>query len=165
MIGGGPSRPHGEMAGDHQRLHKNVFYESALRIPLAFRWPGRVRPGLVSEALACTVDILPTVLEAAGADVGERCQGKTLWPLAENPDGELREAVFSEVAGPCGELMVRTREWKYAMDRSGRGWMLYNLRDDPHEQVNLVGRDDCRAVELEMRDRLLAFLAGMRPVM
>jgi choline-sulfatase len=155
---------HGEMAGDHRRLHKNVFYESALRIPLILRWPERTIPNTVSDALACTVDIFPTVLEAAGAEVGERSQGTSLWPVLERPDAELRNTVFSEVLGPCGEIMARTKECKYVMDRSGRGWALYDLRNDPDEQVNLLGREDHLSLEQEMREKILVFLASTQPI-
>ena len=31
---------HGEMAGDHGRVYKRTFHESALRVPLILRWPG-----------------------------------------------------------------------------------------------------------------------------
>lgn len=156
---------HGEMAGDHERLYKNVFYESALRVPLILRWPERIVPNAVSDALACTVDMFPTVLEAAGVEVGERSQGTSLWALVESPGTEIRKTVFSEALGPCGEIMARTRAWKYTMDRSGQGWALFDLRNDPDEQVNLVGREDCRAVEFEMREKILVFLASAQPVL
>ena len=163
---------HGEMAGDHQRLHKSVFFESSLRVPLVLRWPGRIPPGEVRDALVSTVDIFPTVLEGLGLEVGGRCQGETLWPVLEGsgaragmpaPPGS-REAVFSEIRpGPLGHIMVRTREWKYALDAAGEGRILYHLETDPEERNNLVGHPDHRDAETELRDRILRFLARTQP--
>lgn len=155
---------HGEMAGDHQRLHKSVFLESALRVPLMLRWPSRVEAGQECDALATTVDVCPTILEGLGIEVGRRCQGQSLWPVIEDAAAPLREAVFSEIApAPLGHIMVRTAEWKYAISAQGDGMMLYDLRSDPDEQTNLVGHPDYREVEAEMRDRILRFLSGAQP--
>ena len=55
-------------------------------------------------------------------------------------------------------LMVRTRDWKYALDDSGEGFMLYDLSRDPQEQRNLVGHPDHREQEARLRERLLKFL-------
>jgi choline-sulfatase len=150
---------HGEMAGDHGLLHKSRFFESALRIPLVVRWPGHIEPGRTSSALAETVDILPTVLEAIEADVPSGCLGKSLWPVLRDPSARVRDAAFSEVerAGRRN-LMVRTERHKYAVHDDGEGYLLYDLAEDPHEQRNLLGHPDLRAVEAELRDRLLQFL-------
>ncbi len=157
---------HGEMLGDHQRLHKSVFLESALRVPLVLRWPGHVEAGVTRDALASTVDCFPTLLEAAGLEPDEGCQGVSLWPAVGDPAAEVRDAVFSEIApAPLGSLMVRTREWKYAVDRQARPVLLYDLCHDPTEQRNLVGHPDHTDVEAELRDRLLGFLAGAQPML
>jgi N-sulfoglucosamine sulfohydrolase len=45
---------------------KTSCYEAGLRTPLLVRWPGVSQAGLVSQALVCSVDIMPTLLDAAG---------------------------------------------------------------------------------------------------
>jgi uncharacterized sulfatase len=47
---------------------KWTCYDTGLRTALVVRWPGHVEPGSVSSALVQYVDILPTLLAAAGAD-------------------------------------------------------------------------------------------------
>jgi len=37
-------------------------YEAALRIPLILKWHGKAKPGLRTEELASTIDLLPTIL-------------------------------------------------------------------------------------------------------
>lgn len=157
---------HGEMAGDHQLLYKSRFFESALRIPLIVRWPGHAAEGRTTDTLAQTVDILPTVLEAAGLDVPERCPGVSLWLAASDPSIRVRDAAFSEVSsGGRRILMACTERHKYAVFDDGEGSLLYDLAEDPHEQRNLIGHPDAAAAEAEMRDRLLRFLCETQYVM
>lgn len=151
---------HGEMAGDHGRLHKSVFYESALRIPFTLRWPGRVPAGQTSDALVETVDLMPTILEAAGVEAPASCLGKTLWPILRDPAARVRDAAFSEVCHRGRRCtMVRSERHKYAVHEDGVGYMLYDLAKDPAERNNLLGHPDARGVESALRERLLRFLA------
>jgi len=157
---------HGEMAGDHQLLHKSRFFESALRVPLIIRWPGRVQPGCTSSALAETVDIMPTLLEGLGCEVPRRCQGRSLWRVLRDPAATLRDAAFSEIlAYGRRNIMIRTDRYKYAVHEDGRGYMLYDLDEDPREQNNLIGHPDMRRIEADLRDRLLRFLCEAQDVM
>ena len=50
-------------------FHKWNVYNGGLREPLIISWPGRVPPGTRTQALVSWIDILPTLLEAAGADL------------------------------------------------------------------------------------------------
>ena len=157
---------HGEMAGDHLRLHKQVFYESSLRVPLIMRWPGHIEPGHLCSALASTVDLAPTILQAAGVQPDPNAMGTSLWPNLRDPEFPGRDAVFSEISpGPLGNIMIRTHQWKYAIGNDGRPYMLFDLQADPNEQVNLVGSPDHTALEQQMCDRLLQFLAGAQRMM
>ena len=148
---------HGEMAGDFGWLHKSNFHESALRVPLMVRWPGVARAGAVSEALTQTIDVFPTLLEAAGRDPSRRAFGRSLTPLLRDETTEHREAVFSEVNHIT---MIRTEHHKYALDSEGDGFMLYDLAADPEERNNLIGHPDCAELERELRERILCWLAS-----
>jgi hypothetical protein len=54
--------------------------------------------------------------------------------------------------------MIRTECFKYAVDQEGRAFMLYDVRDDPCEQRDLLGHPDFADVEQEMRELLLSSL-------
>jgi len=150
---------HGEMAGDHQRLHKSVFYDSSVRVPLIMRWPGQISGGTTSDALVQIIDVYPTLLEAAGAEPSRRCFGQSLWPALRDPDAKIRDAVFSEISSQGYQnIMVRDDRCKYAMDNTGEGYMLYDVIGDPKEKSNLIGHPDFRGIEQEYRDRVLCFL-------
>jgi choline-sulfatase len=150
---------HGEMAGDHLRLHKSVFYDSSVHVPLIIRWPGRISGGATSDALVQNIDVYPTLLEAVGAEPSERCFGKSLWPVLREPNAKHREAAFSEISSRgYHSTMVCTDQYKYAMDHTGEGYMLYDVAEDPREQNNLIGHADFQEIEREYRDRILRFL-------
>lgn len=57
---------------------KTTCYEFALRVPMMLRWPGRLRAGEVRNDLVSSVDLLPTLAEAAGAPVPIGLGGKSL---------------------------------------------------------------------------------------
>ena len=58
--------------------------------------------------------------------------------------------------------MIRTEEWKYVVGDSGEGLQLFDMLKDPSEQHNLVGHPDYKAVEAQMRDRILVRLLKSR---
>ncbi len=145
---------HGEMLCDHEHLAKSVFYEGALKVPFTVRWPGRIEGGRTCESLVEIIDAFPTLLEAVGAEPSERCMGRSLWPCLQDTSASIREAAFSEVDDT---VMALTDRWKYACDAQGRGFMLFDVENDPNEQCNLVGRPGTEHLEHEMRERLLRF--------
>ncbi|HEX2037422.1 MAG TPA: hypothetical protein VHS99_24850, partial [Chloroflexota bacterium] len=75
--------------------------------------------------------------------------------------GALRDAVFAELKR---EIMVRTAGHKYTVDAQGRGFQLYDMRQDPREQRNLVGHPDYREAERELRERLLTWLVSTQVI-
>jgi arylsulfatase len=55
------------------RSEKNTNWEGAFRVPAMIRWPGRIKPGSVSNEMISALDWLPTFLAAAGEpDVNEK---------------------------------------------------------------------------------------------
>lgn len=85
--------------GDHGAQFsrgKATCYEGGLKIPMLVRWPGKVRRNTVSEKLVSTVDILPTILDAANLPARDSLPGKSLLPLASGKQGEWRDYLFAE---------------------------------------------------------------------
>ncbi len=55
------------------RSEKNTNWEGAYRVPAMVRWPGKIKPGTVSNEIVSHLDWMPTLLAAAGdADVKEK---------------------------------------------------------------------------------------------
>jgi N-sulfoglucosamine sulfohydrolase len=51
-------------------------YDSGTWVPFLVRWPGHVKPGTVRDDLTCFLDIAPTLVALAGAEVPPRMQGR-----------------------------------------------------------------------------------------
>ena len=133
---------------------------------MILRWPERIPAGTVRTHLASTVDLFPTILEAAGVDPGPQCQGTSLWPIIHDPSAPFPDQVLSEIyPAPMGHLMVRTATWKYAVTRDGEPTLLFDLEHDPDERTNLAGHPDYAEVQREMTDRLLRGLAQNQPIL
>jgi arylsulfatase A-like enzyme len=151
---------HGEMLGDHNRLFKCTFHESSIRVPLILRWPGKIAEGMRSDSAVEIIDVLPTVLEVIGIEPPGNCFGTSLWPVLKNQSKSCREETLSEIfywrEEGARRTMIRTRQYKYAIDEKLRGFMLYNLGDDPFEQDNLIGKRGTESLEEELKERLLA---------
>ena len=78
--------------GEHRHVGKFVPYTESIRVPFLVRWPGRLPAGTVDDRLVATVDIAPTVLQAAGIapDPGDPLDGRSLL------DGRRRGRLLAE---------------------------------------------------------------------
>jgi N-sulfoglucosamine sulfohydrolase len=74
---------------------KTTVYESGVRIPFLVRWPGVSRP-MKSDAMVSTIDILPTILDAARVKSPGKVHGSSLRPVVSNPRGKWREYLVTE---------------------------------------------------------------------
>lgn len=103
------------------RAKANV-YDAGARVPLAMRWPGRAKAGLVSDAFVSLSDLAPTFLEAAGLTPPGSMSARSILGVAAGGDAEGRDRVFIERERHAhvrsGNLSypvraVRTGEWLY----------------------------------------------------
>ncbi|MDY3557758.1 sulfatase-like hydrolase/transferase [Gemmata sp. JC673] len=62
------------------REGKGYLYEGGVRVPLIAKWPGKVKPGTVTDQVACSIDFFDTILEATGATSAARRDGVSLVP-------------------------------------------------------------------------------------
>lgn len=84
--------------GDHgadMLRAKRTCYEGGLRIPMLMRWPGHIAPQIRSE-LVSTLDLMPTLLKAAGATAVKDLPGSALQPLFQPGNPEWRTHLFAE---------------------------------------------------------------------
>jgi arylsulfatase A-like enzyme len=152
---------HGDMAGAHGCIGKSIpgFYDDLVRIPLAMRLPGRIRPGTVVRQPVSQVDFMPTILDYAGAAVPEKIHGRSLRPLIEGRQGPWRDYAFCQRASAT--RMLRTERYKYVCGFGKAGIRaLYDLQADPNEDRNLAGDAAHAATLRQMHKRLAEVMAA-----
>ncbi len=117
--------------------HGNMF-EEGLRIPLMVRLPGGARGGERVSSLASLVDIVPTVLEAAGLPGDDRLPGIRL-TREERPDDEWVFAARSKARA----AISKDRKIIYVDDLAHR---MFRLDEDPLEEHPIARRDEPKTV-------------------
>ena len=150
---------HGESLGEHGELTHGIFlYDSTTRVPLIFRAPGLLPAGrTVTDAIASTVDILPTLVDLFGLPDREPRDGRS-W-VASPPDGRrlahLESRVPLESFGWAPLFAVRSADAKVVLAPKSE---YYDLESDPGETRNLFpepddrGRDRIRRLGREARE-------------
>jgi arylsulfatase A-like enzyme len=152
--------PRGTRYVGPMRGSKTGVHEGGIRSPFFVRWPARLNPGEKSAHVAAHIDVLPTLLEAAGVDIppGLRIDGRSLLPLLEEraaswPDRLLvlqshrgnEPSRYHHFAAIQDAASVSSR-WKL-LRASGfheenaapnHPFELYDLAVDPREQVDLA---------------------------
>jgi arylsulfatase A-like enzyme len=117
---------------------KATCYQLGVHVPAVVRWPGHVPPGSVSDALVQNIDILPTVLEAAGAPpfADVRVDGKSFLPVLRGREQQTRDVVFAEAGYSRSVFDGRYKYIAFRPPRTSIDAMRSGERDTA---VNLVG--------------------------
>jgi len=154
---------HGEMLGDHGLFFKQVFYESSVKVPLIIKMPENLNKGKRIKSLVEIIDVFPTILDISNCSPSERCLGKTLVPLIEGKVNSHRESVLSEIYFMDSfNYMLRTENYKYAVDGDGEGFLLFDLENDPYERINLIGNPDFEKIENDLKNQLLKKILSLQ---
>ncbi len=173
---------HGDFCGDYLLAEKmqNTFEDVLTNIPFAIRVPGcEPLPG-PSESLVELIDLLPTLTEACGIELGHTQFGRSLLPMLRGEAKDHRQYVFSEGGALAAE--AHTHEKPYApenlywarvalqtTEREAHGkavmvrsenWKyvcrlydtdeLYDLDNDPDEVHNLIDDPSLADVRQEL---------------
>ena len=169
------------------REGKGTTWEGGVRVPMIVRWPGVVKPGTVTSALAANLDFLPTIVEACEAQLPELpIDGQSFLPLLQGKSAQARE-VFAYYYGDKLEA-IRQGPWKLHLphdyrsyelmsppDRSGHPmaynkghveFALYNLETDPGERndVSAEHPELVKSLKQLAEQERAKLNAGKRPV-
>ncbi len=162
---------HGDMHGSHGQFHKTAPWEEAIRIP--FIISGGIplyghKMGMNNFVLN-HVDIAPTTLGLAGIIQPPWMAGfnyANAWlqgaPVENAPDSAFLQLCIATRHGDSVD-----RPWRGVVTRSGwkyvalehQPWLLFNLNEDPYEQVNLAHNGRFGSERRRLNDRLRQWLA------
>lgn len=125
------------------RRHKTWVHEGGISTPLVVHWPkGFSAAGELRHAVGHVIDIVPTILEVAGA------ASKARPPESQTPSRPGRSLVGdfgTNTEAPRedvwwlheGNRAIRKGDWKLVA-ANGEPWELYNLAEDRSETTNLA---------------------------
>jgi arylsulfatase A-like enzyme len=118
---------------------KGSVYQGGIRVPCFVRWPGMIDPGTTVDRIAAHIDLLPTLLELAGASVPDSIDGHSLLPLLRGTSSNWPDRTLftqwhrGEAPEPFRNSAVRTQQWKLV-----DGKELYDIQSDPGEKRDLA---------------------------
>jgi len=125
------------------RAGKQDMYEGGIRVPMCAVWPGKINRGARSGRVALTMDLYPTICEAAGAMITHQIDGRSILPtlLGKSQPEEDRFLfwVRREGGGYGGRAYYAARygDYKLVQNSPYEPMELFNLKDDQQEQKPL----------------------------
>jgi len=126
---------HGFHLGEHGCWSKYTLFEQVTRVPLLVRVPGAAGNGCVCRGIVEMVDLVPTLADFWNIPVPDRMEGISFAPLVADPARPWKKAAFT--AHHTGKARsVRTERYRYTEWQRDNAVELYDLQEDPLEQVN-----------------------------
>ncbi|OGV68741.1 MAG: sulfatase [Lentisphaerae bacterium RIFOXYB12_FULL_65_16] len=163
---------HGDFLCSHSLSGKGpAMYDEITRVPLIVRWPDVVPEESVHPHPVSHVDLVPTILEAAGVEIPKLLEGQSLLGALRTPETRVDDAVFMEFS-------------RYEVDHDGFGGFqpvragfdgrfklvinllttdeLYDVQNDPDELKNLIDVAEHTAARNALHDRILDWMNRTR---
>jgi arylsulfatase A-like enzyme len=131
------------------RGSKGNTYEGGMRVPCIIRWSGRIPPGQISEDIASTIDLFPTIVTAAGGKVpvDRKIDGNNIMPMLQGKQSSPNKEFYYFRSNNLEA--VREGKWKLRLSRHTRTDVepgrpltpeLFDLDIDPSERYNMADR-------------------------
>lgn len=126
---------HGEAFGQHEGNygHTLSIYEENIRVPFIIAAPGLFAGQTMLNRTVSLIDTAPTILSLVGLPIPDNYQGRSLL------SGEDGMALFFTDYS-LGWLGLRDGRWKYVYELEAGRSMLFDLDEDPEEQVNAAAQ-------------------------
>ena len=140
------------------RMYKSQVYEGGIASPLIVHWPNGISArGKVIKQVSHIIDLMPTILQAAGASYPTSFRDSTIYPMegislvsSFNKSSDKQRALFFEHEA---NRAVIKGHWKLVADKAPnppfiKNWELYNLGTDRSETNNLAAQYPQKVKEL-----------------
>jgi len=132
---------HGENLGSHGLVQKGTENDESIRIPLVMAGP-KVAQTRVTESVASLVDLAPTFLAVAGADIPDHMHGVSLMDEAGGMDSAARDAFFQTTQGvglrSCDMIVYARLDDRQIANAP---CTVFDMQTDPFQYKNLAGTD------------------------
>lgn len=154
---------HGDMMGDHNLYRKRLPYEGSAHVPLILHDLSgklKIKQGYDVDQPVELMDIMPTLLEAAGIPIPDSVEGSSMLSLARGETSHWREYIHGETEGPSAHHFLTDGVEKYIWFAENGREQLFHLREDPQEMIDRA-LDTNYSDQLEFwRQRLVKELTG-----
>jgi len=119
---------------------KGTFWEGGLRVPFCMRWDAKLKPGTIYKYPVISLDIMPTLIKAAGGKVDPewKLDGVDLLPYLTGKNRERPHNVLTWAWGP--RRAIRYLDYKAVSMNNGQKWELFDLSKDISETIDLSER-------------------------
>ena len=119
------------------RGSKSSMYEGGLRAPFIAGWPGKIKPGTMSNHICGFQDMMPTFAEMAWVDIPEPTDGISILPtLLGKGEQKKHEYLYWELGRKFG---LRMGNWKAVIGKKG-AFELFDLSRDLGEQNDIAAQ-------------------------
>jgi iduronate 2-sulfatase len=156
---------HGWKLGEHAMWAKHTNYEIDTRVPLIMRFPTNENGGSSTKRLVELIDLFPTVCELANVATPEQCEGKSLLPIIQNPNVEIKNefalSQYKRKRKKGGDIIGysvrnstgRFTDWINRETGKSHFREYYDHQTDPNENLNAIDR--LSSGEIEAYSRLI----------
>lgn len=156
---------HGEELCDHHMFRKSRPYEGSCHIPLIVSAGKNALPemksGSTCHSIAELRDVMPTLLDAAGAPVPDCVDGHSLLPLVKEPEDTLRSWLHGEHSyGEFSNHWIVTEKDKYIWHSATGQEQYFDLEKDPHELEDKIAASEYQERIQELRSLMISSLEG-----
>lgn len=121
---------------------KRDLYEGGIREPFIARWTGKIQAGRISNHVSAFWDFLPTACELSGTQIPKTTDGISYLPELLGKPQKKHESLYFEFHERGGKQAIIQDNWKIIrlnVKTPDKATVeLYNLLDDPTEQINLA---------------------------
>jgi choline-sulfatase len=120
--------------------HKYVCFDDAIRIPFIMSWPAVLPVRTTNERMIGLQDLMPTILEAAGAPIPDGMHGRSVLPLARGETTPWRQSFYVQnrtYDRKVDQRCYRTDDWKLIASGEQGEHLLFDLARDPEEEWDL----------------------------
>lgn len=121
---------------------KRDLYEGGIRVPAMARWPGKIKPGQVSDQVWAFWDFLPTAAELAGAPVPRGLDGISMTNALLGKKQQDHEYLYWEFHERGFSQAVRIGNWKgVRVGARSNPIELFDLSRDPGEKHDVAAQN------------------------
>ena len=145
------------------RGRKRDSHEGGIRVPGIVRWPGKIKPGSVSDVPVIGSDIFSTILDIVEIPLPDdrTIDGVSMIPAFEGKPVDRPVPLFwrTHIAPVNSHAAMRIGDWKLVADRSLEKFQLYDIQKDWKEENDLASSNPEKL--LEMKEKFMEVWNGV----